>query len=153
MISTLTTGSLIRLEGNFVDHVSDATLQPFIDRASWKVSGSLNDYPTLLGQVESGSGFTRADKAQKSETFYALAYSIIPLNTRVNENGGMIKTVGVQDSRTEILSFEEARQYSSYYENQATELLFDIASISSSGADPTGSVPFITDGSIFYGAI
>jgi hypothetical protein len=151
MISTLTTGSLIRAEGNFADIITEAMLVPFIERASWKVSGSVDDYPTLLGQVESGSGFTRADKAQKAETFYALGYSILPLNSRTQQDGGLIKSVGFGEGRTEILSFEEAQQYAQYYENQGFELIYDITSASASAA--SSSLDYVTDGIIFYGAI
>jgi hypothetical protein len=151
MLNALTTGSLVRSEGNFKDVITDTILFPYIERASWKVSGSLNDYPTLLGQVESGSGFTRADKAQKAETFFALAYSIVPLNSRTQEGGGMIKSVGWGEGKEEILSFDEAQQYATYYQGQGEELLFDITSASASSA--SSSLDYVTDGNIFYGAI
>ena len=126
-------------------------LFPFIERASWRVSGSVDDYPTLLGQVESGSGYTRADKAQKAETMFALGYALVPLNSRAQQDGGLIKSVGYGDGRTEILTFDEAKQYAAYYENEGFEILYNIAA--SSASEASSSLPYVTDGTIFYGAI
>ena len=157
MSITLTTGSLVRSEGNYISQITEAQLYPYIDRAHFHVSESINDYNALYNELTGSSPGTRAVKAQKAETFFALGYSIVPLNSRTSPEGGIIKTIGLGDSETQLLSFQEALDYSNYYLDQAQTLMQEIyvtsASLSAGVLESALSQSYISTGNIFYGAI
>lgn len=150
MINTLTTQSLCRNLASWANHVSDSFLIQFVNEASWKVSGSIDDYYSLLGYIESGSSY-RATQMQRAETYFAISYAVIPLSTTLQQGGGFLTEIGFESDRTVIMDIPTAERLSAYYEAQGEKILFNLTNVSASAA--SSSLDYVTDGSFFAGAI
>ena len=115
----LTTFALVKSYGNLNDEIKEPMLVPFMNQASYEVQTLFSDYADVETELSGSAPTQRSIDIQLGETYLALAYSIIPLNTRASVEGGFIQSIGFSDSETRLLTQTEANKLYSHYKSMA----------------------------------
>jgi hypothetical protein len=123
---TLSTLAQIRSEGNLPDTVTDGKLQTSLELAAMEVRRLLGTtlYDTILAYNSSSTSAQQKTRTEcaKAEALYALGHAIVVLNIETSGNG-VVRTKNFGDTKSDLLSIDEARNYGSYFIERAIQIL------------------------------
>ena len=132
-MTTLSTIAEVKAEGNLPAAMPADKLQPSLDMASIELRTILGAdlYTTILGykSAPSSGDDTRTDPQKlqfticsKAEALMSMSFAVHKLNI-ATQGDGIVKSQGWDQSRSDLLSQDEATKLSELFRNQAMTLL------------------------------
>jgi len=142
----ITNAQLVVAEGKLAENIAENVILPHLETMEMQIRDLLGD--VKFEAIENKTApYTEADfeRLKKAETLWALSLLVVPLNSRVKADGGFVRGVGFNETRTDLLSPMEVETIANNYYNRARDLLGKFLT-----AEDEEGCRFITDGLGFY---